>query len=68
MKEVSMPPQSPASASSAAPGPTARPVALVADSHTVLEGPGIPVTRVLPSREAPYAMVDPWLLLDEGKL
>lgn len=47
---------------------TGRTAALVADAHTVMEGAGVPVTRVLPSREATYAMVDPWLLLDEFKM
>src|SRR5438093_4863881 len=47
---------------------TARPAALVATAHTVLEGGGVPVTRALPSREATYPLVDPWLLLDEGKV
>jgi redox-sensitive bicupin YhaK (pirin superfamily) len=60
--------QTPASTSHPTAAATARPIALVADTHTVLEGPGIPVRRVLPSRAAPYAMVDPWLLLDEGQL
>lgn len=41
---------------------------LVADAHTVMEGAGVPVTRVLPSREATYRQVDPWLLLDEFKM
>ncbi|HEU5318925.1 MAG TPA: pirin family protein [Chloroflexota bacterium] len=46
----------------------ARSAAVVADAHTVMEGAGVPVTRVLPSRDAPYRMVDPWLLLDEFKM
>jgi redox-sensitive bicupin YhaK (pirin superfamily) len=33
-----------------------------------MEGAGVPITRVLPSREAPYRLVDPWLLLDEFEL
>src|SRR6266511_3880562 len=45
-----------------------RSAALVADAHTVMEGAGVPVTRVLPSRDATYGMVDPWLLLDEFKM
>src|ERR687887_585264 len=68
MTKATMTPQPPVTPSSAAPRPTARRVALVADARTVLEGPGIPVTRVLPSRDAPYAVVDPWLLLDDGTL
>ena len=45
-----------------------RPAKLVATAHTVLEGGGVPVTRALPSRETPYALVDPWLLLDEARM
>ena len=45
-----------------------RSAALVADAHTVMEGAGVPVTRVLPSRDATYRVVDPWLLLDEFKM
>ncbi|HET6316070.1 MAG TPA: pirin family protein [Chloroflexota bacterium] len=45
-----------------------REAALVADSHVVLEGGGIPVTRALPTRGVTYERVDPWLMLDEGKL
>jgi quercetin 2,3-dioxygenase len=54
-----------------APTPTQgqpRAAALVGESHVVLEGGGVPVTRVLPSREVPYRLVDPWLLLDDGRL
>jgi len=40
----------------------------VADSQTVMEGAGVPITRVLPSRQTPYHLVDPWLLLDEFKM
>src|SRR6266508_6742247 len=49
-------------------GTDGRPAALVADAQTVIEGAGVPVTRVLPSREATYGLVDPWLLLDEFKM
>src|SRR5687767_13291362 len=45
-----------------------RPAALVAGSHVVMEGAGVPVRRVLPSRQATYRLVDPWLLLDEFKM
>jgi redox-sensitive bicupin YhaK (pirin superfamily) len=34
----------------------------------VLEGGGVPIRRALPSRNVPYAVVDPFLLLDEGQL
>ncbi|CAA9295391.1 MAG: hypothetical protein AVDCRST_MAG77-5156 [uncultured Chloroflexi bacterium] len=52
----------------AATGQQQRDAVLVANAHTVMEGAGVPVTRVLPSREATYRMVDPWLLLDEFKM
>src|SRR5688500_13837268 len=45
-----------------------RTAALVGDSHVVMEGAGVPVRRVLPSRQATYRLVDPWLLLDEFKM
>jgi hypothetical protein len=45
-----------------------RDAALVAGSHVVMEGAGVPVRRVLPSRQATYRLVDPWLLLDEFKM
>ena len=45
-----------------------RTAALVAGSHVVMEGSGVPVRRVLPSRDATYRLVDPWLLLDEFKM
>src|SRR5688572_7895526 len=45
-----------------------RSAALVAGSHVVMEGAGVPVRRVLPSRQATYRLVDPWLLLDEFKM
>ena len=45
-----------------------RTAALVGDSHVVMEGAGVPVRRVLPSRQATYGLVDPWLLLDEFKM
>jgi quercetin 2,3-dioxygenase len=45
-----------------------RPATLVATAHTAIEGGGVPITRALPSREATYRLVDPWLLLDEFKL
>jgi quercetin 2,3-dioxygenase len=45
-----------------------REAALVAGSHVVMEGAGVPVRRVLPSRQATYRLVDPWLLLDEFKM
>ena len=50
------------------PGGPPRAAALVGASHVVLEGGGVPVRRVLPSREVPYQVVDPWLLLDDGEL
>jgi len=40
----------------------------VGDAQAVMEGAGVPITRVLPSRETPYGLVDPWLLLDEFKM
>lgn len=46
----------------------ARPAAVVVDARRVLEGPGIPILRALPTRQAPYEMVDPFLLLDEGRI
>lgn len=51
-------------ASSVTSAGSARAVAQVADSQVVMEGAGIPVRRVLPSRTAPYSRVDPFLLLD----
>lgn len=43
--------------------------AIIVDrAHTVLEGAGVPIRRALPSRNVPYEMVDPFLLLDEGRL
>ena len=45
-----------------------RTAALVAGSHVVLEGGGVPVRRALPTRGVTYEQVDPWLMLDEGKL
>ena len=45
-----------------------RTAALVAGSHVVMEGAGVPVRRILPSRQATYRLVDPWLLLDEFKM
>jgi redox-sensitive bicupin YhaK (pirin superfamily) len=49
-------------------GPTAdgdlRRVERIANTQVVLEGAGVPVRRVLPSRSVPYAGVDPFLLLD----
>ena len=45
-----------------------RPIAQVADSFVVIEGPGVPVRRALPSRAIPIQRVDPWLLLDHGVL
>ena len=45
-----------------------RTAALVAGSHVAMEGAGVPVRRVLPSRQATYRLVDPWLLLDEFKM
>ena len=47
---------------------TTRDVALVGSAHVVMEGAGVPVRRVLPSRQVPYRLVDPFLLLDEFKL
>ena len=40
----------------------------VAEARTVMEGAGVPIRRVLPSAEAPYEQVDPFVLLDEGRL
>ena len=48
--------------------PAARAAQLVAGSHVVMEGAGVPVRRVLPSREVPYRLVDPYLLLDEFRM
>ncbi|MBI3972508.1 MAG: pirin family protein [Chloroflexi bacterium] len=68
------PPFAPGASTSAAPGgtaaesQTARSIVLVADSHVVLEGAGVPVRRILPSREARYDLVDPFLLLDEFRI
>lgn len=45
-----------------------RAIAAVADSQVVMEGAGVPVRRVLPSRVATYRLVDPFLLLDDAKL
>lgn len=56
---------SPRTALGRAPG---RAAALVAGSQVVMEGAGVPVRRVLPSRQATYGLVDPWLLLDEFKM
>jgi redox-sensitive bicupin YhaK (pirin superfamily) len=50
--------------SSAVTAGAARAVPLVADSHVVMEGAGVPVRRALPSRVATYERVDPFLLLD----
>jgi redox-sensitive bicupin YhaK (pirin superfamily) len=33
-----------------------------------MEGAGVPVRRALPSRQASYRLVDPWLLLDEFRM
>lgn len=41
-----------------------RRVERVADSHVAMEGAGVPIRRALPSREATYGSVDPFLLLD----
>src|SRR5919202_957117 len=49
-------------------GAAAREIALVADSFVVMEGAGVPVRRVLPSRTVPYRLVDPFLLLDHFKM
>src|SRR5688500_12652355 len=51
-----------------APGQPLRPAQLVSTAHTTMEGAGVPITRALPSREATYRLVDPWLLLDEFKM
>lgn len=40
----------------------------VAEARQVIEGAGVPIRRALPSRQAPYELVDPFLLLDEGHL
>lgn len=48
--------------------PQARAAALVADSQVVMEGAGVPVRRILPSQEATYRLVDPFLLLDEFRM
>ena len=45
-----------------------RSAVIVARARTVLEGAGVPILRALPSRNVPYEMVDPFLLLDEGRL
>ena len=37
-------------------------------SHVVMEGAGVPVRRVLPSREFAYQLVDPFLLLDHFRM
>ncbi len=49
-------------------GAAARDIALVADSFVVMEGAGVPVRRVLPSRTVPYRLVDPFLLLDHFQM
>ncbi|MAG37180.1 MAG: Pirin domain-containing protein [Dehalococcoidia bacterium] len=46
----------------------AREATLVADSHVVLEGAGVPVRRALPSAIATYDLVDPFLLLDDAQI
>jgi quercetin 2,3-dioxygenase len=48
-------------------GSDGRPRALgvVADTHVVLEGGGVPVRRALPSNQVTYRLVDPFLLLDD---
>ncbi|MHB1133611.1 MAG: pirin family protein [Chloroflexota bacterium] len=45
-----------------------RAVVAVAAARTVMEGAGVPIRRVLPSPGAPYEQVDPFVLLDEGRL
>jgi hypothetical protein len=40
----------------------------VADSFTVIEGPGVPIRRALPSRAVAFQRVDPWLMLDHAAL
>ena len=40
----------------------------VANSIVAMEGGDIPVTRALPTRDVTYDLIDPWLMLDEGKL
>jgi redox-sensitive bicupin YhaK (pirin superfamily) len=45
-----------------------REAVLVADSYMVLEGAGVPIRRVLPSRAVPVGLVDPFLLLDHFKM
>src|SRR5213592_4652611 len=49
-------------------GAAAREIALVRDSFVVMEGAGVPVRRVLPSRTVPYGQVDPFLLLDHFQM
>jgi redox-sensitive bicupin YhaK (pirin superfamily) len=49
-------------------GAPPRRVVAVADSHVVMEGAGVPVRRVLPSRVATYDLVDPFLLLDDFQM
>ncbi len=45
-----------------------REAVLVADSYVVMEGAGIPIRRVLPSRAVPVGLVDPFLLLDHFRM
>lgn len=45
-----------------------RPALIVDRAHMVMEGAGVPIRRALPSRNVPYNAVDPFLLLDEGRL
>ena len=47
---------------------TPRAIAQVADSMVVMEGAGVPVRRVLPSRTIPVQRVDPFLLLDHFQM
>ena len=42
--------------------PARRPARLVASAHNVMEGAGVPITRVLPSREAGYRRL--WLSVE----
>ena len=49
-------------------GEAGRLVVQVADSFVVMEGAGVPIRRVLPSRVIPIQQVDPWLLLDHFKM
>lgn len=42
-----------------------RTLSVIADTHVVMEGAGVPVRRALPSNRATYRMVDPFLLLDD---